>query len=420
MQLTGMKYGRKLLELVEFPIAKILDEDASVEEIKDLIAKRGKVVIKPCFMGGVGKKGKAGLIKIVDHISDALEAKRDLFFAKHTNGNQVVHANGVTFEEFVPSDVEVYFSITASTAHRKPVFTITPFGGVDIEELPENKKKTVEFNPITGIKAFHINDALAELGCPKACISPLVQQLPKLWELYNNYGLTTLELNPIRMDMSGKRPIPVACDIKAAFDQDNPAFKRLGFDQEIFDTEITDFEAEINTLRTYQGQSDVVEINPKGSITSFMFGGGANSAATEILSNRTTISSDFGGNPPYEKMYSISKIVYKYWLKQTNVLLIIGGKANNTDIFVTFKGMFDALKDHVAQNGKDPIYVVIGRGGPNLVKGMAYARDTLTSLGLPYKFFAHNSSMIQTLHYALEIDEWWARDGKKQFLKLKK
>lgn len=420
MQLTGLKYGKKLLDLVEFPVAQVLDEDASVEEIKKLIAKRGKMVVKPCFMGGVGKKGKAGLVRIVDHVTDALAAKRDLFFAKHRNGMQVVHANGVTFEEFIPSEVEVYFNITASTSYRKPTFTITPFGGVDIEELPEDKKKTVVFDPITGIKAFHINDALVDLGCPKACISPLVQQLPKLWDLYNNYGLTTLELNPIRMCIGGRRPAPVACDIKAALDQDNPAFKRLGFPQEIFDTQVTDFEAEINTLRTYQGQSDVVELNPKGTVTPFMFGGGANSAATEILAERTTISSDFGGNPPYNKMYSIARIVYKYWLKQSNVLLIIGGKANNTDIFVTFKAMFDALKDHIAEHGRHPCYIVIGRGGPNLVKGMAYARDTLNSLGLPYRIFAHNSSMMQTLHYALEIDKWWAKEGKKQFLKLKR
>ena len=420
MQLTGLKYGKKLLDLVEFPVANVLDEDASVEEIKDLIAKRGKIVVKPCFMGGIGKKGKAGLVRIVDHVRDALDAKRALFFARHHSGNRVVHANGVTFEEFIPSKVEVYFNITASTIHRRPTFTITPHGGVDIEELPEDKKKTVDFNPITGIKAFHINDALLELGCPKQCISPLVQQLPKLWDLYNNHGLTTLELNPIRMDIGGKRPVPVACDIKASFDQDNPSYKRLGFPEEIFNAEVTDFEAEINLLRTYQGQSDVVEINPQGTITSFMFGGGANSAATEILADRTTISSDFGGNPPYSKMYSISKIVCKYWLKQSNVLLIIGGKANNTDIFVTFKAIFDALKDHMAEHGQHPCYVVIGRGGPNLIQGMAYARDTLNSMGLPYRIFAHNSSMMQTLYYALEIDKWWGKDGKKQFLKLKR
>ena len=170
---------------------------------------------------------------------------------------------------------------------------------------------------------------------------------------------------------------------------------------------MSEFETEINQLRTYQGQSDVVVINPKGTITSFMFGGGANSAATEVLSQKATISSDFGGNPPYEKMYQIAAIVYKYWLKQSNVLLIIGGKANNTDIFVTYKAMFDALRDYVMENGKPEIYVVSGRGGPNLIKGFTYAANILDSLEIPYKFFGYDSSMIEVIQYAVDIDDFF-------------
>ncbi len=69
------------------------------------------------------------------------------------------------------------------------------------------------------------------------------------------------------------------------------------------------------------------------------FGGGANALVTELLGDAATISSDFGGNPPYAKMHDISRIVYKYWLEQSNVLFIIGGKANNTDIYETFRAM---------------------------------------------------------------------------------
>ena len=153
---------------------------------------------------------------------------------------------------------------------------------------------------------------MSDLDAPSEIISPLVQFLPKLWNLYNDFGFTTLELNPIRMEKMGKKYVPVACDFKAQFDQDNPHWQRLQLPPEIFHANLSEFEAEINKLRTYQGQSDVVVINPKGTITSFMFGGGANSAATEVLSQKATISSDFGGNPPYEKMYQIASIVYKY------------------------------------------------------------------------------------------------------------
>uniref|UniRef100_UPI00272E7D6B ATP citrate lyase citrate-binding domain-containing protein n=1 Tax=Geoalkalibacter sp. TaxID=3041440 RepID=UPI00272E7D6B len=346
----------------------------------------------------------AGLVRIVKNPFEAMVAKRDLYFAVHEQGNRQVQANGVTFEGFIPSDIEIYVNISASTLYRSPVLTLTTEGGVEVEDIPESRKRVISFNPATGLKAFHVHDALRELECPAQYISPLVQHLPKLWQLYDNYGMTVLELNPIRMTRRNDRYLPVACDIKAAFDVDNPAWRRLGFPEEIFSTELSRFEAEINVLRTHQGQSDVVEINAQGSILPFMFGGGANSVTTEILGDRAILSSDFGGNPPYEKMKAIADITMRHWLRQSRVLLIIGGRANNTDIFTTFKGMFDALRDNIHLNPR--IHVVVGRGGPRLVEGLTYARDIMERLQIPYAFFGFDSSMVSVIHYALELDRW--------------
>lgn len=415
MQLSGLKYGAHLLDLVDFPHPEFLTGGATNGEIQQLIDKHRKIVIKPVFHEGVGKKGKAGLIRIVDNLPDALKAKRELFFATHTHGTRQIRANGLTYEEFVASDVEIYFSILESTRRRKPAFMISPYGGVDIESMTPEKRKVVWIDPFIGLKSFDITNALADLNCPQHAISPLVQTLPRLWELYESYGLSTIELNPIRVKRQEGRFIPMACDIKAAFDQDNPASKRTGLPEAIFSLDISPFESEINRLRTYQGQSDVVDLNPNGTILPFMFGGGANSAATETLGDRAIFSSDFGGNPPYEKIYEIARIAFRHYLERANVLLVIGGKANNTDIYVTFRGMFDALRDHVATHGAKPVYVVVGRGGPNLIKGMVYARDILDSLKLPYKMFGHDTSMILVLEYAKKIDEWWAKEGQAQY-----
>jgi succinyl-CoA synthetase beta subunit len=406
MQITGMKYGAPILKLSGFPVPEVLDADATVEQIDKLIKKRGKCVVKPVFYGGVGKKGKAGLVKIVNSVGEAMLAKHELYFAEHTFNSQRIKANGVTFEEYIPSGYEIYFNLNVCTKSRRASFTITHHGGVDIEDLSPDMIINKSFNVLTGLKAYHIIDALADLHAPSEIISPLVQVLPKLWNLYNDFGFTTLELNPIRIEKVDDKLFPVACDFKAQFDRDNPHWQRLRLPSEIFHANITEFEAEINKLRTYQGQSDVVVINPHGTITSFMFGGGANSAATEVLSNKATISSDFGGNPPYEKMYQIARIVFKYWIKQSNVLLIIGGKANNTDIFVTYKAMFDALRDYVMEHGKPDIYIISGRGGPNLIKGFTYAANILDALEIPYKFFGYDSSMIEVIQYAVDIDNY--------------
>lgn len=413
MQLTGLLWGRKLLKRVEFPCAEVLGPEASVDEIKDLIKRKGQVFIKPIFKGGVGKKGKSGLIGKASDIAAALQEKERLYFAKHPAGTS--KADGVTFEGGVPANHEVYFSIAESTVFRAPTMTITHHGGVDIEELPKDKIKEVPFDPLTGLKSFHIANALEELGAPSEIISPLVQHLPRLWALYNNYGMNVLELNPIRMspDSTG-RLVPVACDFKCSFDIDDPAWKRLELPPHLFASDYSEFEQEINQLRTYQGQSDVFVINPKGTITAPTFGGGANALVTELLGERATISSDFGGNPPYAKMLEISKIVFKYWLGQSNVLFIIGGKANNTDIYETFRAMADALRWYFQTYGPKPIYVVVGRGGPNLIRGMAYMKDAVESFGLPYRFFGFDSAMSEVVNYALKIDEWMEKEGKKQ------
>jgi len=113
-------------------------------------------------------------------------------------------------------------------------------------------------------------------------------------------------------------------------------------------------------------------------------------------------------------MKEVARICFKHWIKQTNVLFIIGGKSNNTDIFETFRAMADALREHFSQHGATPLYVVIGRGGPNLVRGMGAMRDTLDALGLPYRFFGFDSDMSEVVLYAKKVDAWMKAGGREQ------
>src|SRR6266851_8154555 len=413
MNITGMLYGAPLLAHVAFPTSEVLGPGATEDEIQGLIDRHKLVFVKPLFKGGVGKKGKSGLIGKASDLKTALAEKERLYFAEHRHGNVVAKANGVTFESGVPAQHEVYFAIMDSTEFRAPTMTLTHMGGVDIEELDKSQVAQVPFEPLTGFKAFVVANALSNLQAPKEIISPLVQHLPKLWELFHDYGMTTLELNPIRMrpDRSG-RLTPVACDFKCGFDRDDPRWQRLQLPQHLFAVDYSDFEHEINQLRTYQGQSDVYVINAEGTILAPTFGGGANSLVTELLGDNAIISSDFGGNPPYAKMKAVAEICFKHWLKQTNVLFVIGGKSNNTDIFETFRAMADALREYFSRNGPTPLFVVIGRGGPNLVRGMSVMRDTMEALALPYRIFGFDSDMSEVINYARSVDAWMRAGGR--------
>lgn len=408
-----MYWGEKLLKYVSYPTSEVLGPEASNDQIKELIERHGEIFVKPMFKGGVGKKGKAGLLGRAKDLATANKEKSRLYFAEHVHNNIFSKAEGVTFEGSVPAEYEIYFSITDSTEYRAPMITLTHHGGVDIEELPAEKIARIPFDPLTGLKGFVISNALHQLGAPKELVSPLVQNLPKLWDLFHHYGMTTIELNPIRMmPTKGGRLLPVACDFKCAFDDDDPNLKRLGLPENMDTSSYSDFELEVNQLRTYQGQSDVYVVNQQGTITAMTFGGGANALVTELLGDSATISSDFGGNPPYAKMHDIARIVYKHWLKQSDVLFIIGGKANNTDIYETFRAMADALRDHFNKHGPQPIYVVVGRGGPNLIRGMGYLRDTLDAMGLPYQMFGYDSAMSEVVNFAQAADEWMKQGGR--------
>jgi len=413
MNLAGMLYGTKLLKMVEFPTAEVLGPEATDSEIKALIDRHHEIFIKPNFRGGVGKKGKAGLVGRAKDLKTATKEKERLFFVQHRHENVVAKSQGVTFEGAVPAEHEVYVCIADSTRYRAPTITITHRGGVEIEDLPKDQIAEIPFDALTGLKSFVITNALTDIGAPKEIISPLAQNLPKLWDLFHYNGMTTLELNPIRMMPTGKGHLtPVACDFKCGFDRDDPRVKRLNLPKELFAEDYSDFEHEINQLRTYQGQSDVSVINANGTILAPTFGGGANSLVTEFLGDDAIISSDFGGNPPYEKMREVMRICLKHWLRQANVLFIIGGKANNTDIFVTFRAMADALREYFSEHGPTPVYVVIGRGGPNLARGLLNFKDVCDLLGVPYRIFGFDSSMTDVVNYAQAADHWMKNGGR--------
>ncbi|WP_245301757.1 ATP citrate lyase citrate-binding domain-containing protein [Bradyrhizobium sp. LTSP885] len=408
-----MLYGSKLLKMIDFPHPEVLGPEATNAEIKDLIDRHRKIVIKPVFYGALGKKGKAGLVASADHLAQALREKERLFFAEHGSDERKVKASGVTYEAFVPSEHEVYVSISDSTRFRAPTLTITHHGGVDVEDVDADRVAQVPFDPLTGLKAFVISNALSDLKAPRQIVSPLAQYLPRLWDLVHGFGISSLEINPIRLgEESAGRLLPMACDFKCAFDRDDTRTGRLDLPADLLSYDLSEFEAEINKLRTHQGQSDVYVVNPGGTVLAPTFGGGANSLVSEILGDDAIISSDFGGNPPYTKMRDVARSCFSHWLMGANVLLIIGGKSNNTDIFTTFKAMADALRAHFGECGPTPLYVVVGRGGPNLVQGMAALRDTVDELRLPYRFFGPDSAIGEVVNYAREADQWMKNGGR--------
>ncbi len=122
MQVTGMLHGAKLLQFAGFPTSEVLGPDASEGEIKALIDRHGPVFIKPVFKGGVGKKGKAGLLGRAKDLKTALKEKERLYFAEHRVGNNRLQGQrrDLRGRAFRPSTRSTSPSPTPPASARRP------------------------------------------------------------------------------------------------------------------------------------------------------------------------------------------------------------------------------------------------------------------------------------------------------------
>ncbi len=177
-------------------------------------------------------------------------------------------------------------------------------------------------------------------------ISAFSQALVNFWDMFISSGMRMCEINPWRITSAGR---PYACDFKAVFDEVNFKFKNLGFELPEYPANVTAFEEEMSTWNasSHRGQAHVADLGGS-TILPILFGGGASTIITETLMQNggdPIFLSDFGGNPPYERMYGTAKICFDHNLAKADIILILGGKANNTLIDITLKAIADALQN---------------------------------------------------------------------------
>lgn len=344
-------------------------------------------------------------------VSDSVEAQKAL---KQIQSNEI---NGLLprkayLVQYIPSELEIYTAITYNSKYLGPSLTVSLAGGMDIEDVGDDKKLTVPVDIFRGLDAYQASQILSNLNCPKKLVSVFSRCLVDLWDMFISTGMRMCEVNPWRVTPNGK---PYICDFKAIFDEVNFKFKNLGFELPEYPVNHTAFEEEMDrwNASSYQGQAHVCQVGDKG-ILPILFGGGASTIITETLIRNDAepiFLSDFGGNPPYERMLGTAKICFEHHLANATLLLILGGKANNTLIDVTFKAIADALRNHADAHGTPNIPVIIGRGGQKLVQGMLYMKDTLDMLSMPYVMFGPDTPVTMVAEYAAKLSRHWNANG---------
>lgn len=381
------------------PVPRHVCPTDEIGDIKRALEEWGGTAIVKPDIPATGR-GKRGVIIEVKNVHDALrEIKRVSGIEIHGKIPRTAY-----LVEKINSGLELYAAIMYSTSSLSPAITVSLEGGTDIESIPKDKKSTIPIDIFTGLDAYQASDILVSLNCPKEYISAVSRVMVSFWDLFISTGMESAEINPLIVTPDGR---PFACDFKGMVDEANYKSKVPGVVFPQYPENLSDFEEEMRAWDSlsHRGQAHVSDLGGT-KILPILFGGGASTIITETLDRAggsPMFLSDFGGNPPYERMFTTAKICFKHKLADAKLLLILGGKANNTLIDVTFKAIADALIEYAENSGPVHIPVVIGRGGPMLVKGLLVMKQALEYLKLPYVIFGPDTPVTMVAEYAARL-----------------
>jgi len=390
-----------LIELAwrfQIPVPDFVVEPVAQSVVRQKLQAWGTGIVKPDVL--TGKRGKAGVIRTVSDYHAAVRLLKQVA-ATEVSGQQPRTAYMV---QAVPADLEVFSAITYNSRLLGPSVTVTLEGGVDIESVPDSQKVTIPVGVFRGLDAYQASEALTTLGLEGQPNAKLARALVSQWDMFISTGMLSCEINPWRVTRSGD---VYACDFKATLDENNRKSRDLGIQWPEYPSDETTFEEEMRAqaASSYRGQAHVSDLGGK-KVLPILFGGGASTIIVETLTQLggdPIFLSDFGGNPPYDRMKKTAAICFKHYLDKAALLLILGGKANNTRIDVTFAAIADALEEWVDEHGPVSIPVVVGRGGPGLVQGFVRLKKTLDDLEMPYVFFGPDTPITMVAAYAARL-----------------
>jgi citryl-CoA synthetase large subunit len=354
----------------KIPVPRYVFSKEMNDSVRQFVEKEPEVVIKSMVL--VGKRGKAGAVKVVSDKAQVEKVFNDLA-AREVYGEQSI---GALVEEKLEIEKEFYLSVTYSTKDRAPAIIFSEHGGMDVEEIDPALIHTYVVSDIRSVYPYQIRQFLVGIGfSDKDLLRPLSEVIVNVYNAFWGSESRLLEINPLVVARSGDKRKIVAADAVVILDDDaavNPAIVYGSRSAQGRPMTQREQDAVLIDQGDHRGKAgSYVELN--GDIAMMTFGGGGSTVTAETAIEaglRIANLTDIGGNPPAEKMYRISRIILsKPGLKG---VLVCGGTASNTRIDVTLgEGLAKALDDMNAEGKLDKNLIwVVRRSGPEFVKGL--------------------------------------------------
>jgi succinyl-CoA synthetase beta subunit len=204
--------AKELLRAEGVPIPP--GEVATTAEQAEAIAKKigGMVVVKAQVH--TGGRGKAGGVKLAKNAAEARELASKILGMK-ING-LTVHQVLVTSAADIAS--EAYVGIILDRASKKPVFMVSPAGGIDIEEVAAKTPEKIMKLPIDtryGLQPYQASELGFFLFDDVKKVRAASKIMMALYQAFMKNDASLAEINPLVVTPSGE---VLALDAKVSVD----------------------------------------------------------------------------------------------------------------------------------------------------------------------------------------------------------
>lgn len=202
-----------------------------IESREELIEKYPKIETKVAVLKAqvlAGGRGKAGGVKVVKSLDEALEVFDKLYMKPLVTKQTTAEGEMVRklyLESGCDIDKEFYLSFVLNRNDGVVALICSKMGGMDIEQVAQDSPEEVHkinIDTIVGMSSYIVRQVAEAFEIKdKAAISRLDVMLKNLYRLYQEKDLSMIEINPLVMD---KEANLIALDAKLAFD-DNALFR---------------------------------------------------------------------------------------------------------------------------------------------------------------------------------------------------
>ena len=210
--------ARDIFEKYNVPVLRGLIADTPEQAQKAAEQIGGTVVVKAQVK--IGGRGKAGGVKVAHSPEEARQAAEKIL-GLDIKGHVVKR---VMIAEGAKIAKEFYFSVLLDRSNRTFLALCSVEGGMDIEQLAEERPEALAKVPIDAVKGIDLAKALeiAKLGgFDDELAAKVAPVFVKLYEVFKKEDTTLVEVNPLVLSEDGE---VIALDGKVTLD-DNAEFR---------------------------------------------------------------------------------------------------------------------------------------------------------------------------------------------------